>query len=265
MPHSRRVRRVVWRIDTCEAETVMSVQRLNRTLGSALVIGWALSALVAPVRAEEPARALLTVIGDGEASAAPDMATFSTGVVASGKTAEEALAANSKAMADLVAAIKALGIEERDIATSNFSIAPQYSQPPQNAREAPRVVGFEVRNNVAIKVRDITRLGTLLDKMVQAGANQAGGLRFGIADAGPLEEKARVAAIKDAQAQAKTLAEAAGLRLLKIRRIAPADRGGDMLTSAPMMMKAEARAVPIEAGEMSARVRISVVYEVEPL
>ncbi len=243
----------------------MSVKRLKRHLGAALALGVAMGAIATPLRADEPTRALLSVVGEGDASAAPDMATFSTGVVASGKTAEEALAANSKSMSDLVSAIKALGIEDRDIATSNFSISPQYSQPAPNTREAPKLVGFEVRNTVAVKVRDIARLGVVLDKMVQSGANQAGGLRFGLSDSGPIEEKARIAAFKDAQAQAKTLAEAAGLRLLKVRRISPGDRGGDMLTSAPMMMKAEARAVPIEAGELSARARITVVYEVEPL
>lgn len=242
----------------------MIVRRLNRHLAAALALSLSLGWLAAPAHAQEPARATLTVVGEGEAAAAPDMATFSTGVVASGKTAEEALAANSKTMGELIAALKALGIEDRDIATSNFSISPHYSQPSQNSREAPRLVGFEVRNTVSVKVRDLARLGPLLDRMVQAGANQAGGLRFGLADSSALEEQARIAAVKDAQAQAKTLAEAAGMRLLRVRRIAP-ERGGDMIAPAPMMMKAEARAVPIEAGEMAARARITLVYEVEPL
>lgn len=242
----------------------MIVRRLNRHIAAALALSLSLGWLAAPARAEEPARATLTVVGEGEAAAAPDMATFSTGVVASGKTAEEALAGNSKSMGELIGAIKALGIEDRDIATSGFSISPQYSQQSQNSREAPRLVGFEVRNTVSVKVRDLARLGPLLDRMVQSGANQAGGLRFGFADSSALEEQARVAALKDAQAQAKTLAEAAGMRLLRLRRIAP-ERGGDMITSAPMMMKAEARAVPIEAGEMAARARVTLVYEVEPL
>ncbi|WP_127089313.1 SIMPL domain-containing protein [Aquabacter cavernae] len=243
----------------------MIARRLHRHLAAALALSLSLGWLAAPAHAQDPERATLSVVGEGEAAAAPDMATFSTGVVASGKTAEEALAANSKSMGELISAIKAIGIEDRDIATSGFSISPQYSQPAQNSREAPRLVGFEVRNTVGVKVRDLTRLGSLLDRMVQAGANQAGGLRFGLADDGPLMEKARVAALKDAQAQAKTLAEAAGMRLLRVRRIAPSDRGGDMIASAPMMMKAEARAVPIEAGELAARARITIVYEVEPI
>lgn len=217
-----------------------------------------------PAMAQEVERATLSVTGEGEASAAPDMASFSTGVVAAGKTAEEALAANSKAMTDLVAAIKAAGIEERDIATDAFSIMPQYSQPPQNSREAPKLTGYEVRNSVTVRIRDLNRVGALLDRMVQAGANQAGGLRFALADTTQLKEKARLAALKDAQAQAKSLSEAAGVRLLRLRRILPSE-GGSIVAPAPMMMKADARAVPVEAGELAAHARVTLVYEIEPM
>lgn len=220
--------------------------------------------LALPAHAEERDRATLTVTGEGEVTAVPDMASFSSGVVATGKTAEEALAANSKAMADLISALKAAGIADRDIATSSFSILPQYSQPPQNSREAPRLSGYEVRNTVTVRIRDLSQVGALLDRMVQAGANQGGGLRFSLADSKALEQQARVAALKDAQAQAKVLAEAAGMRLLRVRMIAPAD-GGTIVAPAPMMMKAEARAVPVEAGELSAQARVTLVYDIEPL
>ncbi len=223
-------------------------------------------AALGPARAQEVARATLSVVGEGQVSAVPDMATFSTGVVASAKTAEEALAANSKSMSDLIAAVRDAGIEQKDIATSGFSIQPQYSQPTQNNREPPRVVGYEVRNTVTVKVRDLTRLGTLLDRMVQAGANQAGGLHFGVAEPRVLEEKARIAALQDGIAQAKTLAEAAGVRLLRLRRIAPGERGGVAFPAPPMMMmKADARAVPVEAGEISAQSQVTLVYDIEPL
>lgn len=237
-------------------------QPFRRSAAALLLLAVPLSL---PAMAEEMERATLSVTGEGEATAIPDMANFSTGVVAAGKTAEEAMAANSKAMADLIAALKAAGIEDRDIATSAFSIIPQYSQPPQNSREAPKLTGYEVRNSVSVRVRDLSRLGALLDRMVQAGANQAGGLHFALADSGALEEKARLAALKDAQAQAKTLAEAAGMRLLRLRRIAPSE-GGTLVSPAPMMMKAEARAAPpVEAGELSAHARVTLVYEIEPM
>ncbi|WP_332118997.1 SIMPL domain-containing protein [Azorhizobium caulinodans] len=218
----------------------------------------------ATAQAEEFARSTLTVVGQGRASARPDIATVTTGVVAAGKTAEEALAANSKAMEQVIAAIKDAGVEPKDISTSGLSVQPQYSQPGKDSREAPKVVGYEVRNAVTVTVRDLALVGTLLDKVVQAGANQASGLSFQLADASPLQLQARVAAVKDAQAQAQQIADAAGVRLVRIRRIDP--RGGDnyLALPAPMPMKAEARAVPVESGEMDVRAQVSIVYEIEP-
>ncbi|GGF82651.1 SIMPL domain-containing protein [Azorhizobium oxalatiphilum] len=215
--------------------------------------------------AQEMNRATLSVVGQGRVSARPDLAVLTTGVVVQGKTAEEALAANSKAMEQVIAAIKEIGIEPKDIMTSGFGVSPQYSQPGRDSREAPKLVGYEVRNGVTVKVRDLVVLGALLDKVVQAGANQASGLSFQMADSAPMQSQARIEAVKDAMAQAVQVAEAAGVRLVRIRRIEPRGEGAPYLPApAPMLMKAEARAVPIEAGETEARASVSVVYEIEP-
>lgn len=220
------------------------------------------AALVSPVAA-----ATLTVVGEARVSAPPDMATLATGTVSSAKTADEALAANSKAVADVIAAIKATGIEARDIATSNFSVQPQYVYPQQSSREPPKLVGFEVRNSVRVTVRDLASLGPLLDKVIQSGANQASGLSFALAEPAKIERDARLAAVKDAMEQAKALAAAAGLRLTRITSIQPELQGGGPIMPAPMLMKADSArmAVPVEAGEIEVRARTVMVYEAEPL
>ncbi|WP_051357208.1 SIMPL domain-containing protein [Azorhizobium doebereinerae] len=236
--------------------------KLRVATAAALVAGLAVAL---PARADDLARATLSVVGQGRAAARPDLATLTTGVVVTAKTAEEALAANSKAMEQVIAAIKEAGVEPKDITTSGFSVQPQYSQPAQGSREAPKLSGYEVRNGVAVKVRDLVALGPLLDKVVQAGANQASGLSFHLADPSALQTQARTAAVKDAMAQAQQVADAAGVRLVRIRRIEP--RGDSMpYPPAPMMMKADARAmaVPVEVGETEARAQIAIVYEVEP-
>ncbi|MGU3494140.1 SIMPL domain-containing protein [Xanthobacteraceae bacterium A53D] len=243
------------------------------TAAGATRAGWARMALVAALAttlgtsamadaAFANERATISVVGQGRAVARPDVATLTTGVVSAAKTAEEALAANSKAMEQVIAAIKEAGIEPKDIATSGFGVQPQYSQASRDA--AAKLTGYEVRNNVTVRVRDLTALGPLLDKVVSAGANQASGLNFHVADATKMQSEARLEAVKDAMEQAQQVAEAAGLRLVRIRRIAP--HGERMpLPPAPMMMKAEmARSVPVEAGESEAQASISMVYEVEP-
>lgn len=227
----------------------------------------AAGAVVLLAAATPAGAATLTVIGEARATARPDMAVLSTGTLTTAKTADEALAANSKAVADVIAAIKAAGIEARDIATANFSLQPQYAYPQPPAREAPRLVGFEVRNQVRITVRDLGKLGPLLDKVVQSGANQASGLSFSLADSAKLENEARIASVKDAQEQAKAIAAAAGLRISRINSIAPQDEGGRPIFPAPVMMKADAASrapVPVEAGEVEVRARTVIVFEAEP-
>lgn len=212
------------------------------------------------------AAATLTVVGEARVSVPPDMAVLTTGAVTTAKTADDALAANSKAVTEVIAALKAQGLAPGDIATSNFSIQPQYTYPQQGSREAPKLAGFEVRNGVRVTVRDLAKLGPLLDKLVQSGANQASGLSFSLSDPEKIERDARVAAVKDAIEQAKVLAEAAGLRLTRITSIQPEGASSLPVMPAPMMMKAEAArmSVPVEAGEVEMRARMIVVYEAEP-
>lgn len=223
-----------------------------------------LSPLAAQDISSGPRRSTLTVTGEGKASAVPDMASLTSGVVSEGKTAREALDANSSAVAQLIEAIKAAGIEPRDIATSGFSVQPQYAPPKKDSNEAPRIAGYQVSNNVTVRVRDLGKLGTLLDEMVSKGANQIGGIAFDIANPDALEDAARVAAVKDARHQAGLIAEASGVRLVRVLSIS--GEGGPRpmprMMAAPAMMKADA--VPVEAGETELRAGVTITYEIEP-
>jgi len=238
-------------------------------LASAALIVAALCAAAPAAYAQDSGiagrRATLSVTGEGVSTAAPDMANFSSAVVTEGKTAREALDANTKAVSDMIGAIKSTGIEDRDIATSGFTIQPQYTAPKKDSNEAPRISGYEVRNMVSVRVRDLALLGGLLDQVVTSGANQIGGIVFDIADPTSLEDTARAEAVKDARRRADTMAAAAGLRIVRVRSmnqdgiVRPMSRG----MAAPAMLKAEA--VPVEAGEAEIRANVSIVYEVEPL
>lgn len=235
----------------------LPVRRLRAVSGALC----ALALLAAAPHAAQAAT--LTVVGEGSATAEPDMALIATGVVTAGKTAGEAVAANSKAASAVIAVIKEAGIAAKDIATANFSISPQYASGGPSG--PPRLTGFEARNTVRVKVRDLAQLGALLDKMVQSGANQASGLTFTLSDPAKMEAAARIAAVEDAMAQAKSIAAAAGMRIVRVSSIdMRADHSGPVMP-APMMMKAEAArsAVPIEAGELEVRARATLVFEAE--
>lgn len=210
--------------------------------------------------------ATITVVGQAKVTAEPDSALLTSGVVSQAKTAAEAVAANSKAVAALIETIKAAGIPARDIATASFSLQPQYAMPQPNSREAPKVAGFEVHNSVRVRIAKLDELGSLLDQMVQAGANQTSGLVFTLSKRDALEQEARVAAVKDGMAQAGVIASAAGLKLVRIVSITPESSNSGPIIRAPMMMKAEAArmAVPVEAGEMEVEARATIVYDAEP-
>ncbi|MCS0501639.1 SIMPL domain-containing protein [Ancylobacter mangrovi] len=235
----------------------------------ACLIAATLLGSLAPVAAQDlsPAarRPTLTVTGEGKAAGAPDMATFSSAVVSEAKTAREALDANSASVSQMIAAIKAAGVESRDIATSGFSIQPQYRAVKKDGDEAARITGYEVRNMVTVRLRDLSKLGDLLDQVVTSGANQITGIAFSIADPTALEDAARVGAVNDARHRAETVAAAAGLRLVRI--VSLNSEGGmppmPRMAAAPMMMKADS--VPVEAGETEIRSSVTIVYEIEPL
>lgn len=244
------------------ARTVSLPRATARTAAAFVAVFAATLAVAGPATAA----ATITVVGEAKRSAPPDMAVLTTGVVSTAKTADEALAANSKAVAEVIAALKASGVAPADIATASFSVQPQQSYPQPPSREPPKLIGFEVRNSVRITVRDLGKLGGLLDKVVQSGANQASGLSFSLADPDRLEGEARAASVKDAIDQAKGVAAAAGLRLTRIMSIQPEGQHGGPIMPAPMMMKADAArmAVPVEAGEIEVLARTVLVYEAEP-
>ena len=221
-----------------------------------------------PVSAQDmrPREPLISVSGEGEASVAPDMALLSLSVVRNGKTAEEALSANSAAMKEVLASLRTEGIADRDIQTSNFSIQPQYRQvePKDGVVEPPQVVGYEVSNMVALRVRDLGKLVGLIDSSVKLGVNQGGQISFTNDNPDEVLTRARKAAVAEAIAKARTLTEAAGVKLGRILQI---DENSPPPMPEPMMRMSMAKdmgqAVPIAAGENSYTVTVNVTFALE--
>ena len=222
-------------------------------------------AFLRPAAAQEKNMPTITVVGEGIVTAVSDLAVVSVGVVAQAARAADALAQNSKAMTDVIAAVKGAGVEPRDVETSRVSLRPQYSQPSPGSREAPKLAGYEASNIVSIRVRAIDKVGAVLDRLVTAGANQIRSVELTLAEPGPLRDKARTAAMKDAQRKGELLADAAGVRIVRLFSVV------EDFSEAPrplMRMSAEAAAsrpaVPIEAGEQEIRGRVTAVFEIAP-
>lgn len=224
--------------------------------------------LALPARAQTPGEpALISISGTGSVNAVPDIAHVTSGVVSEAKTARDALGANNADMARVIETLKAAGIEARDIATAGFNISPVYSsyrpKPGEEARP-PRVVGYRVSNAVNVRIRDLDKVGPVLDQLVSDGANTVDGIRFAIDDDAALLDEARKAAVADAMRKAKILTEAAGVRLGRIVSI-----GENQFSRPPQPMLRMARAeaamdaaVPVEAGEQTLRVEVSITWEI---
>ena len=204
---------------------------------------------------------LLSVSASAEASRVPDVATLSTGVVTQAADANAALRANSTQMAKVVAAIRAAGIAERDIQTSGINIHPQYRYAEN---QPPVITGYQASNNVNIKVREVGKLGEVLDALVASGANQVNGPNFEIDQPEAAYDEARQAALKKAQARADMYARSLDMT---VRRIVSISEGGGFQPPMPMpMMKAMAmdsreQSAPVAPGETTLTANLDVVFE----
>jgi uncharacterized protein YggE len=202
------------------------------------------------------------VTGEGAIAAAPDFARLTLGVTTAGKDAGETMAANAKTASALVALIKSEGVAPVDIRTSSMSISPMFSQQsPGQARE-PSITGYSVSNDVTVIIRDIPRLGALLDKAVSAGANSIYGIAYGQNDPSALLDKARPLAVADARRKAEIYAKAGGAqigRLMALTEEAGAQPPVAFATRA--YLPSPPAATPIEAGEDKLKVTVTARFE----
>ena len=221
----------------------------------ALVAGFSMG----PAMADDDARRI-TVTGIGTVSAKPDRARFSVGVVSEAATARNALDANTRDMQNLIDGLKAIGIQPEDLQTSSFSINPRYER---SKSRAPTIDGFEVRNTLVILIRDLETLGEVLDRATSLGANQFGGLSFFVSEADARLDEARADAIADARRKAEIYVKAAGSQLKRVLAISEQGRSSGPRPMVAEMVQSRRASVPIETGETTLSVTVSVVWEID--
>ena len=216
--------------------------------------------------ADEPAGAArmfdattLNLSADGEVKMTPDQATITLGVTVTAPTAGAAMAQNAERMNAVMAALRRVGIAERDIQTSNISLEAQYTY-AQN--QSPQLNGYQASNTVTVTVQDLLRLGPVIDAVTAGGANQINGIGFGLKDPSAAEDRARLAAVKALRAKADLYAQATGYH---VARLVNLSEGGGYAPQ-PIRPMAMARlqsvqAVPVSAGELTVRVDVSGMYE----
>lgn len=220
-------------------------------------------ALAQPAGAEAEAMfrtTTLSLSAEGEAKVAPDLARISLGVTNQAATAAEAVRANAGQMGRVVAALRSAGVGERDISTAQLSINPQYAY---EQGSPPRLTGYQATNQVTVTARDLGKLGAILDAAVAAGANAAGGASFDLADRRPVEDEARLAAVKALQAKAELYARATGYRIVRLVSLGEGAAYGGPPPPVPMARSlAEGVPVtPVSPGEMTIQETVTGLFE----
>jgi uncharacterized protein YggE len=211
------------------------------------------TALALPLPAS--AEGTISVTGEGIVQTVPDQATLSLGVTTNGATAAAAMAANTTAMTAVIARLKAAGIAEADLQTSNLFLSANWGGYDGGA---PKVIDYAASNMLNVRLRDIASLGEVLDAAVTDGANAVNGITFGLADPKPAMDEARTRAVADARARAEVLAAAAGVDLGAIVSIT---EGGAFPGPAPMFRAdAAAAPVPVETGEVAITANVTVTW-----
>ena len=238
------------------------MKALSRAAGIAAALLLTASPLAARAQttaaAETPTTVSLSAFG--EVKSMPDEATISLGVQSKAATAAQAMGDNAETMNRVIAALRARGLPSKATQTSNISLSAQYDY-EQN--QPPRLSGYLASNEVAITVDDLGKLGSTLDAVVGAGANQISGISFGLKDTGAAEDAARLAAVKALRAKADLYAGATGYR---VGRLLALNEGGPVTEPLRpvMMVRAMAAApspTPVAPGELTTRIDISAVYE----
>jgi uncharacterized protein len=202
---------------------------------------------------------LVTVTGEASVSIAPDTAVIRIGVSTQAKTAGEASDANAQKMNAVLGSIKNSGVAERDVQTAWLSIQPQYDSSKPGA---PHLIGFQVTNQVMVKIRDIKSLPVVLDHAIAAGANEMSGIEFIVSEQSKLLDKARDEAIADARRKAELYVKAAGARLGQV--IAIVEEGAPTPVRPMMAAMRAGAAVPVAPGEQTLRANVTVTYALEP-
>jgi len=215
--------------------------------------------LATPALAQTASPAMISVAGEATVSVAPDLAQIDAGVTSEAKTAREASDANNAAMGKVLLALKSASIDEKDFQTSRLSLQPQAAP---NRPGPASIVGYRASNRVTIRLRDVTKVASVIDTLVAAGANDVGGINFTVSQASKLLDEAREQAIADARRKADIYAKAAGVSLGAPLSIT--EEGGHGPIPYRRMAAGMAASTPVAQGEETLQVTVSVSWAIKP-
>ncbi len=218
----------------------------------------AMCAVVALLVGVSSARADIIVTGNGKVVVVPDIAFLALAVVTDGPTAAEAMDANSEAVRRLFAMCKSLGIDERDVQTSSYSIQPKYRYPKD---AEPVLIGYTVSHQITVKVRKLSEAGKVIDSLVKEGANRVQSITFAVSDPQKAMDEARAKAMADALRKAEIFAKGGKVTLGQVKSISEQQPAPPMWRF-ELDQGAKGSDVPLAPGEKELDVHVTVVFKI---
>ena len=207
----------------------------------------------------------ISVTGEGSIDLAPDLALLNVGVEAMAESVSQARDEAAQAMDAIIAAVKAHGLEDRDIQTRAFNIWPQYEFENNAGRSTRTLVGYTVNSTATVKIRDIDNVGPIIDDVADAGgdATRIDGIRFTVEDPKPHMAALREAAFKDAMSKAEHLATLAGVELGPLTFVTESS-GAPVAREAAfgLMDSAAAPSTSISGGELRLSMSVHAVFDI---
>ena len=237
---------------------------ISRTalLLSAVILGLVLSL---PSRAQNVQydKQTLTVTGNGEMSAAPDVAYLNLAVETIAKSASQAVKENAEKTNSVMEAIKAKLGENDKVSTAGYNLSPIHEY--NNQTNKSEFKGYKASNQIVVEVHNLKQVGAIIDSTAEAGLNNISGLRFDTTKSAELKKKALAEAVKDAKATAEILAQAAGVKITRILQLSPSyDYPVPVYRDYAMAAKeAAAPPTPIEPGDLTINATVNIVFEIE--
>ena len=240
------------------------------------LLAFVIALVAAPIaaRSDDSAKSevsTLTVVATGSVTAPPDTAFVTLGMDTTGKSLTEAQRQNSATIQKVMERLRELKIDKERIQTAAFTVSPQYKPPSKRPSDAPpappEIVGYSISNTITIEVRDVEKVGTVIEEVLAAGANHFHGLRWALRN----EQQARLNALKiaagEAREKATALSQAVNVKLGRLmnvtegsRVVAPMPRVGRAMAA----MEGAGGEVPISSGEMKVEATVTLIYEITP-
>lgn len=237
-----------------------------------VILFFLVAGLLAPMPArahdDTPDKPALTVTAQGQISLVPDTAFVTVGMETTGKTVNEAQRDNRLVMNKVVERLRALQIEHERIQTASFTVSPQFKPPPKRAETAgapPEITGYIVSNAIMVEVRNLDKVGSVIEESLGAGANQFQGLHWALRD----EQPAKLSALKQAAGKAREKAAALSDALkVKLVRLLHATEESHLVRPMPKMarsmmaMEGGGGDTPVLSGEIKVEATVTLIYEV---